>query len=178
MGARTRSDLPLEKPSFRMPLSTTYESNLFLFFSSPTSSTSRFHDSHLLSIQRLRKDERDLDADEENWFNDDADENKITSLNHGTLFNNSSDDEDSQPEIMTSAISTSEPSTSHPSPLDNDDDEDEDEDEDDDEQPTSSDSHYNKPVISIHIQRSPTTALPVDSTEPASPYAMVRETKK
>jgi len=142
--------------------------------SSPTSSTSRFHDnltnSHFLSIQRLRKDERDLDVDEENWFNDDADENKITSLNHGTLFNNSSDDEDSQPEI-TSAISTSEPPRSHHTLLDN---------NDDDGLPTSSRSHYNKPVINIHIGRSSTTALPVDTSSPtssqsiesSSPYAM------
>ncbi|CAF3552890.1 unnamed protein product [Adineta steineri] len=161
--------------------------------SSPTSSTSRFHDnlntSHLLSVQRLRKDERDLDIDEENWFNDDTDENKISSFNHGTLFNNSSDDEDSQPET-TSAISTSEPPRSHHSLADDDDDDGEEEDDDDndnndDRLPTSSRSHYNKPVISIHIQRSPTSsttaALPVDTSssptssqiiEPASPYAM------
>ncbi len=150
------------------------------FFSSPTSSTSRFHDSlhnnHFLSVQRLRKDERDLDVDEENWFNDDVDENKITSLNHGTLFNNSSDDDDSQPEI-TSAISTSEPPRSHHSLLDN----------DDDGLPTSSRSHYNKPMISIHIGRSSTTALPVDTSSPisssqsiesSSPYAMVKNKKK
>ncbi|CAF3759284.1 unnamed protein product [Rotaria sp. Silwood1] len=84
--------------------------------SSPTSSTSRFYDhlntNHILSTQRLRKDERDLDVDEENWFNDDIDENKISSLNHSTLFNDGSDDDDSQPEIA-SAISTSEPLKSH-----------------------------------------------------------------
>jgi hypothetical protein len=125
-------------------------------------------------MQRLRKEERELDVDEENWFNDDTDENKITSLNHGTLFNNSSDDDDSQPEITTSAISTSEPSISRHSSIDNEDDDDDDE---DNALPTSSRSPYNKPVISIHIQRSPTTVLPVDSTESASPYAMVREKK-
>jgi len=154
------------------------------FFSSPTSSTSRFHDSlhnnHFLSVQRLRKDERDLDVDEENWFNDDIDENKITSLNHGTLFNNSSDDDDSQPEI-TSAISTSEPPRSHHSLLDNDEDEGGD-DGDDDGLPTSSHSHYNKPVISIHIGRSLTAVLEGETSSPtssqviesSSPYAMVK----
>ena len=100
--------------------------------SSPIGS-SRLHDnlnnSHLLPIQHLhqsqrhRKDERELDADEENWFNDDGDENKISSLNHGTLFNGGSDDEDSQPETTgnSSAISTNEPIRSHLL-LDNDDD--------------------------------------------------------
>jgi len=144
------------------------------FSSSPTSSTSRFHDSlnsnHFLSVQRLRKDERDLDVDEENWFNDDVDENKNTLLNHGTLFNNSSDDDDSQPEI-TSAISTSEPPRSQHSLLDN----------DDDGLPTSSRSHY-KPVISIHIGRSSTNTLAADTSSPtssqsiefSSPYAMVK----
>jgi hypothetical protein len=162
-----------------------------LFSSSPTSSTSRFYDNlntnHLLSVQRLRKDERDLDVDEENWFNDDTDENKITSFNHGTLFNNNSDDDDddddSQPET-TSAMSTSEPPRPHHSSADNNDDDD---DNDDDGLPTSSRSHYNKPVISIHIQRSPTpssstTALPVDASSPTSSqiaesYAMVKTMK-
>jgi hypothetical protein len=156
------------------------------FSSSPTSSTSLFHDnltnSHFLSIHRLRKDERDLDVDEENWFNDDTDENKITSFNHGTLFNNNSDDDDSQPEI-TSAISTSEPPKSHQSLLDNE----EEEENDDDGLPTSSHSHYNKPVINIHIGRSSTTALPVDTSSPtsssqavesSSPYAMVKNTNQ
>jgi hypothetical protein len=167
-----------------------------LFSSSPTSSTSRFYDNlntnHLLSVQRLRKDERDLDVDEENWFNDDTDENKITSFNHGTLFNNNSDDDDddddSQPET-TSAMSTSEPPRPHYSSVDNNDDDDDD-DNDDDGLPTSSRSHYNKPVISIHIQRSltpssSTTALPDDTSSPtssqisesASPYAMVKTMK-
>lgn len=80
--------------------------------------SSRLHDhlnnSHLLPIhqfhqsQRLRKDERDLDTEEENWFNDDGDENKISLVNHGTVFNGGSDDEDSQPETAanSSAIST------------------------------------------------------------------------
>lgn len=126
--------------------------------------------------QRLRKDERDLDMDEENWFNDDADENKITSLNHGTLFNDGSDDEDSQPENA-SAISTSEPPKSHHSLSDNDD--------DDDELSAPSRSNYHKPTINIHIGRSSMASssdLPVDGSsatssqmiEPASPYAMVK----
>jgi hypothetical protein len=124
-------------------------------------------------VQRQRKDERDLDVDEENWFNDETDDNKITSLNHG------SDDEDSQPEIS-SAISTSEPT----SLLDNDDDDDDD-DDNDDVLPSSSRSHYNKPSISIHIRHSPipssSTTVQNDSiTFPAdisstSPYAMVRK---
>ncbi|CAF1242003.1 unnamed protein product [Rotaria sp. Silwood1] len=143
--------------------------------SSPTSSTSRFYDhlntNHILSTQRLRKDERDLDVDEENWFNDDIDENKISSLNHSTLFNDGSDDDDSQPEIA-SAISTSEPLKSHHSLSDNDDDED---------LSTSSHSHYNKPVINIHIGRSPmpssTTDIPINISSPqtiesSSPYTM------
>ncbi|CAF3151020.1 unnamed protein product [Rotaria sp. Silwood2] len=148
--------------------------------SSPTSSTSRFYDhlntNHILSVQRLRKEERDLDVDEENWFNDDIDENKISSLNHGTLFNDGSDDDDSQPEIA-SAISTGEPSRTHHSLSDND---------DDDDLSPSSHAHYNKPVISIHIGRSPmpssssTTDLPLDTSSPtssqiveaSSPYAM------
>ena len=103
-------------------------------FSSPISS-SRLHDdvtsSHSLPIhtssQRLHKDERDLDADEESWFNDDTDENKISTGNHGSLFNGGSDDEDSQPEITEStnpsAISTMEPIRAHHSAFDNDDDE-------------------------------------------------------
>ncbi|CAF1669254.1 unnamed protein product [Adineta ricciae] len=146
--------------------------------SSPTSSTSRFHDNlnttHLLSIQRLRKDERDLDVDEENWFNDDADENKISSFNHGTAFGDTSDDEDSQPET-TSAISTSEPPKTHHSTTDNDD-------EDEDDLPTSSRSYKQKPIINFHLQRSPTPStssnatLPADASSPsaeaASPYAM------
>ncbi|CAF0884074.1 unnamed protein product [Adineta steineri] len=131
--------------------------------------TSRLHDNlnnnHLLPIQhthpsqRLRKDDRELDADEENWFNDDGDENRISSLNHGTLFNGGSDDEDSQPETSgtSSAISTNEPIRSHHLLLDN----------DDDELPTTSTetastslrSQYNKPVISIHIRRSPISSV-------------------
>jgi hypothetical protein len=121
-------------------------------------------------------------VDEENWFNDDADENRITSLNHGTLFNNNSDDDDdSQPEI-TSAISTSEPPPkSHHSLSDNDEDEGGD-DDDDDGLPTSSHSHYNKPVISIHIGRSLTAVLEGETSSPtssqviesSSPYAMVK----
>ncbi|CAM4812302.1 unnamed protein product [Rotaria magnacalcarata] len=154
--------------------------------SSPTSSTSRFYDhlnpTHLLSSQRLRKDERELDVDEENWFNDDTDENKLSSLNHGTLFNdgsddddNDDDDDDSQPEVA-SAISTSEPPRSRHSSSD-----------DDEELLTTSHTNYNKPVISIHIGgRSPmpssssTTDLPIDTSSPTSsnpidstsPYAM------
>jgi hypothetical protein len=138
----------------------------FWFFSSPIGS-SRLHDNlnnnhflpiqHIHQSQRLRKDERDLDVDEENWFNDDGDENKISSLNHGTLFNNGSDDEDSQPEITgnSSAVSTNEPIRSHHILLDN----------DDDGLPmtstetTSLRSHYNKPVISIHIRRSPISSV-------------------
>lgn len=158
-----------------------------MFCSSPIGS-SRLHENHLLPLQhihqspRLRKDERDIDVDEENWFNDDTDENKITSFNHGTLFNNNSDDDDSQPEI-TSAISTSEPPKSHQSLLDNE----EEEENDDDGLPTSSHSHYNKPVINIHIGRSSTTALPVDTSSPtsssqavesSSPYAMVKNTNQ
>jgi hypothetical protein len=152
-------------------------------FSSPTSSTSRFHENHFLSLQRLRKDERDIDVDEENWFNDDADENRISSLNHGTLFNNNSDDDDSQPET-TSAISTSEPPKSRHSLSDND--EDEGDEDDDDRLPTSSRSHYNKPVISIHIGRSLSTALEGETSSPSSsqviesssPYAMVKSNRK
>jgi hypothetical protein len=71
---------------------------------------------HLHQSQRLRKDERELD--------DYGYENKISSLNHGTLFNGGSDDEDSQPELTgnSSAISTNEPIRSHHLLLDNDDD--------------------------------------------------------
>lgn len=130
---------------------------------------------HLHQAQRLRKDERELDVDEENWFNEDADEPKASVLNCGPVFNGGSDDEDSQPEMTgnSSAISTSEPSRSHQSLLDND---------DDDALPIASAdstssksrflegtflsqtlifflasirSHYTKPVISIHIRRSP-----------------------
>lgn len=76
---------------------------------------------HLHSSQRLRKDDRDLDVDEEHWFNDDADENKLTSLSHGTIFNGGagSDDEDSQTELTgttTSAISSND-EPSRPPPL-------------------------------------------------------------
>ena len=134
----------------------------FLCFSLPTSGTSRFHENHFLSLQRLRKDERDLDADAENWFNDDTEENRITSLNHGTLFNNNSDDDDSQPEI-TSAISSSEPTRSRHSSSDNDE-------EDEDGLPTSSRSAYTKPVISIQIGRSREGGA---SLPTSSPYAMV-----
>jgi hypothetical protein len=102
---------------------------VLMFCSSPIGS-SRLHENHLLPLQhihqspRLRKDERDLDVDEENWFNDDGDENKISSLNHGTLFHSGSDDEDSQPEITgnSSAISTNEPIRSHHLLLDNEED--------------------------------------------------------
>jgi hypothetical protein len=96
-----------------------------------SSSSSSSTNSHLLPVQQLhssqrrRKDDRDLDADEENWFNDDTDDTKVSTLNHGTLFNGGSDDEDSQPEITghSNAISTSEPSRSqHHHLLDNDDD--------------------------------------------------------
>lgn len=136
---------------------------------------------HLLSSQRLRKDERELDVDEENWFNDDIDENRVSSLNHGTLFNDGSDDDDSQPE-MTSAISTSEPPRSrHSSSSD-----------EDDVTPTTARSRYNnKSSININIGRSPvpsssTTAGPVERSsptssqniEPQSPYAMVRNRKE
>jgi len=135
----------------------------FLVCSSPIG-ISRLHENHLIPIQhihqsqRLRKDERELDVDEENWFNDDGDENKISSLNHGTLFNNGSDDEDSQPESSgtTSAISTNEPMRSHHLLLEN----------DEDGLPSTSSSeitslrsHYNKPVISIHIRRSPISSV-------------------
>ncbi|CAF4757292.1 unnamed protein product, partial [Rotaria sp. Silwood1] len=131
--------------------------------------SSRLHDnlnnSHLLPIQhfhqsqRLRKDERDLDAEEENWFNDDGDENKLSLINHGTLFNGGSDDEDSQPEISgnSSAISTNEPMRLHHLSVDN---------EDDglpmastEKKSRSSRSQYNKPVISIHIRRSPISSV-------------------
>jgi hypothetical protein len=103
----------------------------------------------------------------------------MTSLNHGTLFNGGSDDEDSQPEISgdSSAISTSEPTRPHHLLLDND---------DDGLSMTSTEtasskrnfprksffllkkffvslaslrSHYNKPVISIHIRRSPLSSV-------------------
>jgi hypothetical protein len=136
---------------------------IFPVCSSPISA-SRLHENHLLPIQhlhqsqRLRKDERELDVDEENWFNDDGDENKISSLNHGTIFNNGSDDEDSQPESTgnASAISTNEPTRSHHLILEN----------EDDGLPISSSSditslrsHYNKPVISIHIRRSPISSV-------------------
>ncbi|CAF1490420.1 unnamed protein product, partial [Rotaria sordida] len=85
---------------------------------------------------------------------------------------------------------TSEPSRSHHSLLDNDDnddddDDDDDNDDDDDDLSTSSRSHYNKPIINIHIGRSPipsssTTDLPLDTSSPissqtiesSSPYAM------
>lgn len=132
------------------------------------SSSPRLHENNLLPIQhlhqtqRLRKDDRELDVDEENWFNDDADENKSSSLSHGTLFNNGSDDEDSQPETTTttttttssSAMPTKEPSRSHSRLSEN----------DDDALPiTSSDttlrSHHHKPVISINIRRSPISSV-------------------
>lgn len=132
-------------------------------FSSPTSSTSRFHDN------RLRKEERDLDVDEENWFNDDGDDNRITSLNREPLFNNNSDDDDdSQPEI-TSAISTSEPPRPRQSSSD-------DEDEDDEGVLTFSRSPPQKPTISIHIGRSSTSGEM--SAESSYPYARVRTTTK
>ncbi|CAF1491852.1 unnamed protein product [Adineta ricciae] len=129
-----------------------------------SSSSSRLHDNVTNSLpvhqsQRHRKDDRDLDDDEENWFNDDVDENRISSLNHGSLFNSGSDDEDSQSETngTASAISTTEPTRSHRRPLDN----------DDDELPSTSAetpslpirSQYNKPVISIHIRRSPISSV-------------------
>lgn len=133
--------------------------------SSPTSSTTRFHDNRFLSFDRLRKDERDLDVDEENWFNEDTDENRIGSLNHGTLFTNNSDDDDSQPE-MASAISTSEPKgkSRHS------------DDDEEDEQgllTSTCSSKYSKPVISIHIGHS-TSSEGQASESSSSPYAMVR----
>ena len=133
-----------------------------LFCSSP-----RVHENHLLPVQhlpqsqRLRKDDRELDVDEENWFNDDGDENKISSLNHGTLFNNGSDDEDSQPESTTatttansSAMTIKEPIRSHSRLSDN----------DDETLPINSSettlrSHHQKPMISIHIRRSPISSV-------------------
>lgn len=137
--------------------------NICLSICSSSIGTSRLHENNLLPIQhlhqsqRLRKDERELDVDEENWFNDDGDENKISSLNHGTLFNSGSDDEDSQPESSgnKSAISTNEPIRSQLLS-----------EHDDDGLPISSSSdkpslrsHYNKPVISIHIRRSPISSV-------------------
>ncbi|CAF3621141.1 unnamed protein product [Rotaria socialis] len=136
--------------------------------SSPIGS-SRLHDnlnnSHLLPMQhfnqtqRHRKDDRDLDAEEENWFNDDDDENKISLVNRGTVYNGGSDDEDSQPETSgtTSAISTNEPIRSHHFRADH----------DEDGMPMTttgkksraSRSQYNKPVISIHIRRSPISSV-------------------
>ena len=99
------------------------------------------------------------------------------------MFNNNSDDDDSQPET-TSAISTSEPPKSRHSLSDNDEDEG---DEDDDERlpTTSSRSPYNKPVISIHIGRSLSTALEGETSSPSSsqvieassPYSMVKFTR-
>lgn len=85
------------------------------------------HSSHDLLSQRLQKDERDLDADEESWFNDDADENKISTNNNANGLNGSSDDEDSQTELTettnnSSAISNIEPIRSHHSLAENDDD--------------------------------------------------------
>ena len=171
--------------------------------SSPTSSTSRFHEnfttSHLFPIQRLRKDERELDVDEENWFNLDADDQPSSSIHSNTLFNSTSDDdpddeenennndeddedddddENSQSEITASAISTSEPP---PPPsradLPNDDDE--------ERVPLSSAADRSKPVIHIHIRRSPTSSStpPTEGSssesnpgESPSPYAMVGET--
>jgi hypothetical protein len=74
--------------------------------------------------QRLRKDERELDADEESWFNDDSDENRVSTLNHGSLFNGGSDDEDSQPEMTgtSNAITSSGPVRPHRHLLEHDDD--------------------------------------------------------
>ena len=68
---------------------------------------------HLLSIQhfhqsqRLRKDDRDLDTEEENWFNDDTDEIKFNT----TLVNDDLDDKDNQSKINVNsrAISINEP---------------------------------------------------------------------
>ncbi|CAF1677415.1 unnamed protein product [Rotaria magnacalcarata] len=136
--------------------------------SSPIGS-SRLHDnlnnSHLLPMQhfnrtqRHRKDDRDLDAEEENWFNDDGDENRISLVNRSTVYNGGSDDEDSQPETSgtTSAISTNEPIRSHHFRADHD--------EDGMVMTTAgkktraSRSQYNKPVISIHIRRSPISSV-------------------
>ncbi|UJR37221.1 hypothetical protein I4U23_029930 [Adineta vaga] len=117
---------------------------------------------HIHQSQRLRKDDRDLDADEESWFNDDTDENRISSLDHGSLFNGGSDDEDSQPETSgtTSAISIDEPIRPHHHHLS-------DNDDDDDDLPTTAietpstslRSQHTKPVISIHIRRSPISSV-------------------
>jgi len=135
-------------------------------------SSSRLHDTissphrlpiqHLHSSQRLRKDERELDVDEEHWFNDDADETKLTSLTHGTIFNGGagSDDEDSQPELTgtsTSAISSNDQS-SRPPPSHHR------TDHDDETETTSIRTHQPKPMISIHIRRSPLTIAASPST--------------
>lgn len=138
-----------------------------LFCSSP-----RVHENHLSPVQhlpqsqRLRKDDREVDVDEENWFNDDGDDNKLSSNNHGTLFNNGSDDEDSQPESTTtttaatttadsSAMTIKEPIRSHSRLSDN----------DDETLPINSSEttlrshHHQKPMISIHIRRSPISSV-------------------
>ena len=172
-------------------------------------SSSRLHDTissphrlpiqHLHSSQRLRKDERELDVDEEHWFNDDADETKLTSLTHGTIFNGGagSDDEDSQPELTgtsTSAISSNDQS-SRPPPSHHR------TDHDDETETTSIRTHQPKPMISIHIRRSPLTiaaspsttndnessrsespnngspARPMTPTETSSTFAMVKKNK-
>lgn len=147
--------------------------------SSPTS-TSRYHEPlnpvHLFSIQRHRKDERELDVDEENWFNDDVDDNPIASMtNSNAQFDSGSDDDDSQSELTANAMSTSAPIRSHPSRS---------EDDDDDRLSVSSldaasRSHPSKPVIHIQIRRSPTpsssTTASHDATqmpEPSSTYVM------
>jgi len=99
--------------------------------------------------QRRRKDERDVDGDEENWFNTDDDD----------------DDEDDAEENQTnSAMSTNEsPTRSHRFLLNNNDDDDDDDDlpiaASKDDATTSVRSHATKPVISIHIRRSPISSV-------------------
>ena len=129
---------------------------LFLCFSSPTSSTSH----HFLSIQRLRKDERDLDDDEDKWFNDEIDESKFSSFQSRTLFttNNSDDDEDSQSD-MTNAMSSNEPKLDRSSS---------DDDDDDNDLSTSTRSFTKKSTINIQIGSSSLQA------SDSSTYTMVK----
>ena len=70
-------------------------------------------------MERLRKDPRDFDVDEEPWLSLDVDEQPSSSIHSTRLFNSISDDDDDEdddaenqpPEIGTSAIATSEPSS-------------------------------------------------------------------
>jgi len=142
-----------------------FVSKIYLYFSSSMNSFQTLPIEVNHQSQRRRKDERDVDGDEENWFNTDDDD----------------DDEDDAEENQTnSAMSTNEsPTRSHRFLLNNNDDDDDDDDlpiaaskddatskknERDFEEFSNSilasvRSHTTKPVISIHIRRSPISSV-------------------